>query len=410
MTTTLTSFDVQAVRAQFPVLSRTVYGKPLVYLDNAATTQKPEAVIAAIDRYYRHTNANVHRGVHALSVEASEQYEQARARIARFIGAASEREVVFTRGGTESINLVAHSFARPRLKPGDEVLISAMEHHANIVPWQIVCEQTGATLRVGPITREGELLIDEFEALITERTKLVAVTHVSNALGTINDVKRIAATARGRGVPVLVDGAQWVGHFPTDVAEIGCDFYAFSGHKMYGPTGIGVLWGRESVLESMPPYQGGGDMIASVTFEKTVYNDVPLRFEAGTPHIEGAIGLGAAVDYLVGLDRAAAAAHEHALLEHGTRVLSAIDGLHLVGTAPHKAGVLSFVLDFAHPLDAGTIIDRQGVAIRTGHHCAQPVMDFLGIPGTLRASLAFYNTTEDLDALAAAIEKVRRFV
>jgi cysteine desulfurase/selenocysteine lyase len=409
---TTSRFDVQAVRAEFPTLSRQVHGKPLVYLDNGATTQKPVAVIAAITKYYESHNANVHRGVHALSVEATELYEAVRPQIARFINAPSDRQIVFTRGTTESINLVAQSYGRSTLKPGDEVIISAMEHHSGIVPWQIVCEQTGATLRVIPMNDRGELLLDDYDKLLSERTRIVSVVHVSNALGTINPVKLIAQMARDRapGCVVLIDGAQWVGHFPLDVQEIDCDFYAFSGHKLFGPTGVGVLYGRRELLEAMPPWQGGGDMILSVTFEKTIYNDVPLKFEAGTPHIAGVIGLGAAVDYLASLDRDAAAAHEHDLLEYGTARLSEIDGLRLIGTAAHKASILSFVLDFAHPLDAGTIMDRSGVAVRTGHHCAQPVMDRLGIPATIRASLAFYNTRDDIDALVDSIEKVRRLM
>ncbi len=406
------TFDAAAVRRDFPTLSRNVHGRPLVYLDNGATTQKPAAVIAAITNYYEDHNANVHRGVHALSAEATEMYEAVRPKIARFINAPSDRQIVFTRGTTESINLVAQSHGRTTLKSGDEVVITAMEHHSNIVPWQMVCQQTGATLRVAPIDDRGELRLDEFEKLLSARTKIVSFVHVSNSLGTINPAGQMVRLVRSRAPQcvVVIDGAQWVGHFPLDVQAIDCDFYAFSGHKLFGPTGIGVLYGRRELLEAMPPWQGGGDMIMSVTFEKTLYNDVPLKFEAGTPHIEGVIGLGAAVDYLATLDRAAAAAHEHDLLDYGTARLSRIDGLRLIGTAARKASILSFVLDFAHPLDAGTIMDRSGVAVRTGHHCTQPLMDRFGIPGTIRASLAFYNTKEDIDALVDSIEKVRRFL
>ena len=411
-TPTATTWDVQSVRAQFPTLARSVHGKPLVYLDNAATTQKPRGVIDVITEYYEHHNANVHRGVHALSAEATEMYEAVRPRVARFLNAPSDRQIVFTRGTTESINLVAQSHARSTLKPDDEIILSTMEHHSNIVPWQIVAEQTGAVLRIIPINDRGELLLDAYDKLLTARTKIVSIVQVSNSLGTINPVKEMARLAHEKapGCAVVVDGAQWVGHFPVDVQDLGCDFYAFSGHKLFGPTGVGVLYGRRELLDAMPPWQGGGDMILSVSFENTRYNDVPLRFEAGTPHIEGVIGLGAALDYLDGLDRDAAAAHEHDLLDYGTARLREIQGLRLIGTADRKAAVLSFVLDFAHPLDAGTIMDRSGVAVRTGHHCCQPVMDRFGIPGTIRASMSFYNTRDELDALAESIEKVRRFL
>jgi cysteine desulfurase / selenocysteine lyase len=400
-------YDVARVRADFPILSRTVRGRPLVYLDNAATTQKPRAVIDAIVKYYSELNANVHRGVHELSEVASEAYEDARRKIAAFVNAAHPHEIVYTRNTTEGINLVAQTYGRTHVNAGDEVLISAMEHHSNIVPWQLLCEERGARLRVAPITDRGELLVDELERLISERTKIVSVTHMSNALGTINPVEEIVRIAHARGVPVLVDGSQAAYHMPVDVQAIGCDFYAATGHKLYGPTGIGFLYGRTSLLEAMPPYQGGGDMISSVTFEKSTWNTLPHKFEAGTPHIEGAIVLGVAIDYIrqVGLDRIAD--HEQDLLSYGTEALSAIAGLRLIGTAPKKASILSFVLDGVHPHDIGTIVDREGVAVRTGHHCAQPVMDRFGVPATARASLAMYNTRDEIDALVRALQRVR---
>jgi cysteine desulfurase/selenocysteine lyase len=401
------ALDAKRLREDFPILETTVRGgRPLVYLDNAATTQKPRAVIDALDRYYERDNANVHRGVHELSERATAAFEGARRTAARFLGAADAREIVFTRGTTEAINLVAQSFARPRVRAGDEILISAMEHHSNIVPWQMLCEQTGARLVVAPIDDRGDLVLEELRRLLGPRTKLLALVHVSNALGTVNPVDEICALARERGVPVLLDGAQAVAHAPVDVRELGCDFYAFSGHKVFGPTGIGVLWGRGEHLDAMPPWQGGGDMIASVTFEKTTYNVVPYKFEAGTPHIAGAIGLAAALDYVqaVGLD--AIAAHERALLAYATEMIGALPGVRLVGTAKEKAAVLSFVLAGVHAHDVGTILDQEGVAIRTGHHCAQPVMDRYGVPATARASFAFYNLREEVDALAAALRKV----
>jgi cysteine desulfurase/selenocysteine lyase len=404
----VSGFDLERVRADFPLLASRVRGKPLVYLDNAATSQKPRAVIDALRRYYEEQNSNIHRGVHFLSELATRLFEQARGKVRRFIGAADVREVVFTRGTTESINLVAQSFLRPRLQAGDEILITHLEHHSNIVPWQMLREEKGAELRVAPIDDAGALNWDGFEKLLSPKTKLVSVAHVSNALGTILPVKRIVEAAHARGIPVLVDGAQSVPHAPVDVRALGCDFFAFSGHKMYGPTGIGVLYGRAELLEAMPPWQGGGDMILSVTFEKTKYNQIPHKFEAGTPHIEGVIGLGAAVDYLEGVGMAAVEAHEKTLLEHGTRALSGVPGLRFVGTAPERAGVLSFVLEGVHPHDIGTILDREGIAIRTGHHCAQPVMDRYGIPATARASLGLYSSAADLDALAAALLKVRK--
>jgi cysteine desulfurase/selenocysteine lyase len=401
------ALDVERIRADFPILARKIGGKPLVYLDNAATAQKPRAVIEAIERYYREQNANIHRAVYRLSEEATQEYESVRARVARFLNAAEAREIVFVRGTTEAINLVAHSFVRPRLRPGDEVLITAMEHHSNIVPWQIVCEERGARLRVAPMNRSGELLVEEFEKLLSERTKIASLVHVSNSLGTVNPVKELVALARSRGVPVLVDGAQAAPHYPVDVRDLGCDFYALSGHKLFGPTGIGVLYGRAELLEQMPPYQGGGDMILSVSFARTIYAPIPAKFEAGTPHIAGVVGLGAAIDYLGSLDRAQIAAHEADLLAYATERLSELPGLRILGTAAHKAAVISFVLEGIHPHDVGTIVDQEGVAIRTGHHCTQPVMEFFGVPATARASFALYNTREEVDALVRALLKVR---
>jgi cysteine desulfurase / selenocysteine lyase len=400
------AFDVRKIREDFPILKSQVHGKPLVYLDNAATTQKPRAVIDAILRYYEGQNSNIHRGVHHLSEVATRAYETARVKVQRFLNAADAREIIFTRGATESINLVAQSFVRPGLKSGDEVVVTHMEHHSNIVPWQMLRDEKGLVLKAAPINDRGELMLEEFEKLLSPRTKLISVTHVSNALGTIVPVKKILAMARSRSIPVMLDGAQAVPHVGVDVRELDCDFYAFSGHKLYGPTGIGVLYGKAALLEAMPPYQGGGDMILSVTFEKTKYNHLPYKFEAGTPHIEGVIGLGAAIDYLQGIGMSAIAAHEDELLQHGTRVLTEIPGLRLIGTAREKAGVLSFELEGVHPHDIGTILDQEGIAIRTGHHCAQPVMDRFNVPATARASLAMYNTKEELDALAAGLRKV----
>ncbi|HSC24147.1 MAG TPA: cysteine desulfurase [Casimicrobiaceae bacterium] len=400
--------DAARLRDDFPILREKVNGWPLVYLDNAATTQKPVAVIEAIDAYYRHDNANVHRGVHALSQRATDLYEAARAKAMRFVNARASEEIVFTRGTTDGINLVAQSFARPRLRPGDEIVISAMEHHSNIVPWQLVCQQTGATLRVAPIDDAGELIVDAYAALIGPRTKLVAITHVSNALGTIVPLARAIALARDAGVPVLVDGAQAIAHLPVDVQALDCDFYAFSGHKVFGPTGIGVLYGKASRLDAMPPYQGGGDMIRSVTFEKTEYNDLPYKFEAGTPNIAGAIGLGAALDYVRSVGVEAIDAHERGLLADATARLASIAGLTIIGTARDKAGIVSFTLEGVHAHDVGTILDHQGVAIRAGHHCAMPVMAQFGVAGTARASFALYNTHAEIDALVAGIERVRR--
>ena len=403
------AFDVERIRRDFPILERQVHGKPLVYLDNAATAQKPRAVIETLDRYYRQTNANIHRGVHRLSEEATAEYERARVKLGRFINAPEpEHETIFVRGCTEGMNLVAQSFGRENLGPGDEVLITHMEHHSGIVPWQIVCEQTGARLKVAPIDDRGELIMEEFEKLLNERTKIVSAVHVSNALGTINPVAQMTELAKHVGATVLIDGAQAVPHMPVDVRAIGCDFYAFSGHKMFGPTGAGVLWGRRELLEEMPPYQGGGEMIKSVTFEKTVYNDPPHRFEAGTPHIAGGIGLGAAVDYVNAIDFTGAAAWEREVLHYGAARLDEVEGLRVIGTASNKAGVLAFVMDGAHPYDIAPVLDHFGVAVRTGHHCCQPIMDRYKIPATVRASLAFYNTKEEIDALAEGLAKVKQ--
>jgi cysteine desulfurase/selenocysteine lyase len=400
-------YDLARVRADFPILASRVRGKPLVYLDNAATTQKPRVVIDAVRNYYESENANIHRGVHHLSEIATRSFEDARVKVQRFLNASDSREIIFTRGTTESINLVAQSFVRPRIKAGDEVVITHLEHHSNIVPWQILRDERGLALRVAPINDRGELILEELEKMISPRTLLVSVAHVSNALGTIIPVKKIVEIAHQRGVPVLIDGAQAVAHLPVDVRELGCDFYALSGHKLYGPTGIGVLYGKAGLLEAMPPYQGGGDMILSVTFEKTRYNTLPYKFEAGTPHIEGVIGLGAAIDYVRGLGLGSIAAHEDDLLRYGTRTLSEIPGLRIIGTAREKASVLSFELAGVHPHDVGTILDQEGIAIRTGHHCAQPVMDRFGVPATARASLALYNSRAELEALAAGLRKVR---
>jgi cysteine desulfurase/selenocysteine lyase len=403
-----TPFDVGALRAQFPILGTTVHGKPLVYLDNAATTQKPQVVIDALRDYYATSNANVHRGVHYLSGRASDQFDRARATIARFLGAASPSEIIFTRNATESINLVAQAWGRATVSAGDEIVISAIEHHSNIVPWQLLCEQTGAVLRVIPMFDSGELDLDAARRLIGPKTRMLAVTALSNALGTVTPLAELIALARGAGARVLVDGSQAAYHMPVDVQAIDCDFFVMTGHKVYGPTGIGVLYGKAAVLDAMPPWQGGGDMIASVTFEKSTWNVLPYKFEAGTPDISGAIVLGVAVEFLtaVGFDRVQA--HESALLAYGTEALKQVPGLRLIGTAAHKASILSFVIDGIHPHDIGTIVDLSGVAIRTGHHCAQPVMDRLGIPATARASLAMYNTRDDIDALVAALHHARK--
>jgi len=400
-------FDVQKVRRDFPILRRRVGDRNLVYLDNAATSQKPQAVIDAISQYYELDNANIHRGVHFLSERATEEYEGARKKVQLFLNAADASEIIFVRGATEAINLVAQTHGRTNLRAGDEVLISAMEHHSNIVPWQILCEEKGARLRVVPISDSGELMLEEFGRLMGPRTKIVAITHVSNALGTIVPVQRIIEMAHRENIPVLVDGAQAVPHLKVDVQAVDSDFYVFSGHKVYGSTGIGVLYGKSALLNAMPPYQGGGDMISSVTFEKTTYNKLPYKFEAGTPHMAGAIGLGAAIEYVNGLGMDNIAAHEHKLLAYATETVSAIPGIRLIGTAKEKAGVLSFLLDSIHPHDIGTILDQEGIAIRTGHHCAQPVMQRFGIAATARASFALYNTREEVDALVEGIQKVR---
>lgn len=398
-------FDVARVRGEFPILSTTAHGKPLVYLDNGATTQKPRTVIEAIERYYQSQNSNIHRGVYELSQATTGSYEKARLKVQKFINAREPAECIFTRGTTEGINLVASSWGRAKLKSGDEVIVSGMEHHSNIVPWQMACDLAGAKLRVIPIDDRGQLRMDEFERMLSPRVKMVAVVHLSNSLGTINDVKRITQMAHGVGAKVLIDGAQWVAHYPTDVQAIGCDFYVFSGHKLYGPTGIGVLYGRRELLDAMPPYQGGGDMIESVTFEKTTYAQLPNKFEAGTPHIEGGIGLGAAIDWISAM-QFAFVDHEHDLLEYATKKLGGVPGLRLVGTAEQKGSVLSFVMDGVASLDIGAKLDNQGIAIRTGHHCCQPVMDRYGIPGTARASLAMYNTREDVDRLVAGLKEI----
>lgn len=401
------ALDIEKIRADFPILQQTVHGKPLIYLDNAATSQKPRAVIDAITRYYEGTNSNIHRGVHFLSEHATAEYEAARRTAQKFINAAQAHEIIFVRGTTEGINLVAQAYGRTHIHQGDEVLITAMEHHSNIVPWQILCDERGAKLRVAPINDNGELQLDEFARLLGPRTKLAAFTHVSNALGTINPVKRMIELAHGKNIPVLIDGAQAVPHVAVDVQALDCDFYTFSGHKVYGPTGIGVLYGKSALLEAMPPYQGGGDMISSVTFEKTTYNKLPYKFEAGTPDIAGVIGLGAALNYVNGLGIENIAAHEHELLTYATEKISAISGVSLIGAAKERAGVISFVVEGVHPHDVGTILDQEGIAIRTGHHCSQPVMERFGIPATARASFAVYNTFGEIDALVRGIGKVR---
>ena len=401
-----TGFDAERVRADFPILQQLVNGKPLVYLDNGATSQKPQAVIDELVRYYSTENANVHRGVHTLSQYASEDYEGARAKVKRLLNAADDHEIIFTRGTTDSINMVAQSYGRQNIGPGDEIIVSNMEHHSNIVPWQMLCEEKGSVLRVVPIDDAGELLMDEYERMLSPRTKLVSITQVSNALGTILPVEQIIGIAHAQGVPVMLDGAQAVPHMAVDVRKLDCDFYAFSGHKIFGPTGIGILYGKAELLDAMPPVQGGGEMIKSVTFEKSIYNDLPYKFEAGTPNIAGAIGLGAAVDYVQSVGYEAFGAYEEELLEYGTKALESIGGLRIIGTSPRKAGILSFVIDNIHPHDIGTILDAEGVAVRTGHHCAQPVMQRFQIPATARASLAMYNTTEDIDALVKAIDRV----
>ncbi|HKA35170.1 MAG TPA: cysteine desulfurase [Thermoanaerobaculia bacterium] len=401
-----TGYEVERIRRNFPILSRRVHGKPLVYLDNAASTQKPSAVLDVVKTFYENSYANVHRGVHALSVEASDAYEKARERARAFINAAEAREIVFVRGTTEGINLVAQTYGRANVHRGDEVVISALEHHSNIVPWQILCEEKGAKLRVAPIDERGQIRLEELEKLLSEKTRIVAVSHISNALGTANPIRRIVEMAHSHGIPVLVDGAQAVPRIPVDVRELDVDFYTFSGHKMYAPTGVGVLYAKAKLLEAMPPYQGGGDMISSVTFEKTTYNILPFKFEAGTPNIAGAVGLAAAIDYLSAIGMDAVEAHEDDLLSYATERISAIPGLTIIGTAEDKAAVLSFTLEGIHPHDIGTVLDREGIAVRTGHHCAQPVMDFFKIPATTRASFGLYNTRGEVDALVKGIGKV----
>ncbi len=404
---TAPALDVHRIRQDFPILQQRIHGKPLVYLDNAASTQKPQVVIDTVSRYYETINANIHRGVHLLSEQATQAYEDARVKVQRFLNAAQAREIIFVRGTTEAINLVAGSFGRTNVKSGDEVLITHMEHHSNIVPWQMLCEAQGAKLRVAPISDAGELLLDEFEKLLTPRTKIVSVVHVSNTLGTINPVRRLIAMARARNIPVLLDGAQAVPHLPVDVQELDCDFYAFSGHKLFGPTGTGVLYGKAKLLEAMPPYQGGGDMISSVTFEKTTYNVLPYKFEAGTPNIAGPIGLAAAIGYVNALGLDAISSYEQDLLDYTTEKLKQVSGVQIIGNAKEKAGAISFVLDGVHPHDIGTILDQEGIAIRTGHHCTMPLMDRFGVPATARAALAFYNTKEEIDALVAGLYRVK---
>jgi cysteine desulfurase/selenocysteine lyase len=388
-------------------LHQKIHGKPLVYLDNAASTQKPRCVIDTLHEYYENNNANVHRGVHTLSERATHDYEEARKKVQRFLNAQEAREIIFVRGATEAINLVANTYGRKNVSAGDEILITAMEHHSNIVPWQILCEEKGATLKVAPITDAGELMLDEFEKLLTPRTRFVSVVHVSNTLGTINPVKKIVDIVHRRKVPILLDGAQAAPHVRVDVQDLDCDFYVFSGHKLYGPTGIGVLYGKAKLLEAMPPYQGGGDMISSVTFEKTLYNVIPYKFEAGTPNIAGTIGLGAAIDYLDKLGLNNLAVYERDLLDYATEKLSAIPGVRLIGTAKERAGAVSFILEGVHPHDIGTVLDQEGIALRTGHHCTQPLMDRFGVPATARAALAFYNTRAEIDALVNGIYKVK---
>ena len=400
-------YDIARVRADFPILHQMMRGKPLSYLDNAATTQKPQSVIDSLVRYYTEDNANIHRAVHLLSERATLKYENARVRIQKFLNARDSREIIYVRGTTEGINLVAQTYGKANIGEGDEILITGMEHHSNIVPWQMLCEQTGAVLRVVPITDSGEVMLDEFERMLSPRTKLLAVVHVSNALGTINPIKWMTKQAHAVGAKVLIDGAQSVAHTRVDVQELDCDFFVFSGHKIYGPTGIGVLYGKAALLEQMPPWQGGGDMISSVTFEKTTYNTLPYKFEAGTPNIAGAIGLGAALDYVSELGLDVIAAYEHELVDYATDALSTVSGLRIVGTADEKASVVSFVMDHIHPHDIGTMLDQEGVAIRTGHHCAQPVMIRYNIPATARASVACYNTREEIDALVRGLRTVQ---
>ncbi|MCI0568176.1 MAG: cysteine desulfurase [Acidobacteria bacterium] len=401
------AFDIEAIRRDFPILQQSVNGHPLVYLDNAATTQKPKAVVDALEHYYTRDNANIHRGVHELSQRATAAYEQAREKARSFVNARSTAEVLFVRSTTEAINLIAHSFGAARVSAGDEILLTRMEHHSNIVPWQMLCERQGARLQVAPVNDRGELILEDFERLLSPKTRLVSLVHLSNALGTVNPVKEIISLAHRRGVPVLLDGAQAAARIPIDVQDLDCDFYALSGHKLYGPTGIGILYGKSELLETMPPFLGGGDMISSVTFEKTLYNKLPNKFEAGTPHVAGAVGLGAAIDYVRGIGIEAIAAHEDELLRHATEAVSRVSGLRIIGTAREKAGILSFVMDGIHPHDIGTILDQQGIAIRAGHHCTQPLMEQFGVPATARASFGMYNTLAEVDALVDGLGKVR---
>jgi cysteine desulfurase / selenocysteine lyase len=400
-------YDIDKIRRHFPILNTPHNGKPLIFLDNAATTQKPLSVIDAMSRFYAQECASIRRSAYALGERATESYENSRFKVCRFINASSIREIVFVRGSTEAINLVAQTYGRTQIRSGDEIIISAMEHHSNIVPWQMLCEENGAHLRVAPIDLRGEFLIDEYARLLGPKTRLVAVTYISNALGTINPVREIIRLAHSRNIPVLVDGAQAVPHIPIDVQALDCDFFVFSGHKMYGPTGIGVLYGKESLLDAMPPYQGGGDMIRSVTFEKTLYGELPSKFEAGTPHVAGCIGLGAAIDYLESIGMKSISLHEHELLTYATEALRSVDGLRIIGEAKQKAGVISFVIDGLHPHDIGTILDQDGVAVRTGHHCAQPLMDFFKISATVRASIGLYNTQQDIDSLLRGLAAVK---
>jgi cysteine desulfurase/selenocysteine lyase len=405
-----TTFDIDRIRGDFPLLHTEMNGKPLVFLDSAASSQKPSVVIDAIDKYYRKQNANVHRGVYQLSQLATDAFEHARRRIADFLNAGSDREIIFVRGATEAINLVASSYGRKFLKEGDEVVISAMEHHSNIVPWQLACEAAGAKLRVIPVDDQGELDQEAYAEMLNERTKMVALVHISNTLGTINPVKEMIAKAHAKSIPVLIDGAQATPHMKVDVRDLDADFYVFSGHKVFGPTGIGILYGKEKLLESMPPYQGGGEMIETVTFEKTTYNTIPFKFEAGTPDISGAVGLNVALDYLESIGHEAIGNWEQELLDYGTEKLSRIEGIRFIGTAKNKASVISFLVDGTHPYDVGTILDKLGIAVRTGHHCTQPLMDRYGIPGTIRASFAFYNNKEDIDRLAEGVERAARML
>ena len=409
-TVTTSAFDISTIRADFPILGDEMRGKPLVFLDSAASSQKPKQVLDALEFYYKHQNANVHRGVYELSQQATDAYELGRERARKFLNAASTEEIILVKGTTDGINLVASSFGRKFLREGDEVVISAMEHHSNIVPWQLACEQSGAKLKVIPINDKGELLMDEYEKLLTDRTKIVALVHVSNALGTINPVEEVISKAHERGIPVLLDGAQATPHLKVDVQALDVDFYTFSGHKVFGPTGIGILYGKKHWLEQIPPYQGGGEMIATVTFEKTTYNELPHKFEAGTPDISGAVGLGVALDYIEKIGQDNIAAHEHELLVSATEQLLAIDGLRIIGTAENKASVISFLIDGTHPYDVGTILDKLGIAVRTGHHCTQPLMDRFGIPGTVRASFAAYNNHEDVERLVAGVQRAARML